>query len=143
MARAVGRVGPTTRPPARTSSIQARSAPNSVDILGASDLVHEYSGYSSGSWVYTAWQYVPTDYTGQSYFILLNTYVDVGTNNWSVQVQFDAGTNLVVNTGATGGTLPLIKGQWVELATRSTSMSIRSLSTTITSSSTPAPGRTK
>ncbi|MGB4802847.1 MAG: hypothetical protein WBV59_09330 [Anaerolineae bacterium] len=100
---------------ARTSSIQARSAPNSVDILGASDLVHEYSGYSSGSWVYTAWQYVPTDYTGQSYFILLNTYVDVGTNNWSVQVQFDAGTNLVVNEGATGGTLPLIKGQWVEL----------------------------
>ena len=92
---------------ARTSSIQARSAPNSVDILGASDLVHEYSGYSSGSWVYTAWQYVPTDYTGQSYFILLNTYVDVGTNNWSVQVQFDAGTNLVVNEGATGGTLDL------------------------------------
>ena len=64
---------------ALTSSAQARSAPNSAAIVGASDLVHEYSGYTSGQWVYTAWQYVPTNFTGQSYFILLNTYNDAGT----------------------------------------------------------------
>ena len=75
---------------ALTSSAQARSAPNSAAIVGASDLVHEYSGYTSGPWVYTAWQYAPTDMTGLSYFILLNTYNDAGTNNWSTQVQFDA-----------------------------------------------------
>ena len=50
---------------ALTSSAQARSAPNSAAIVGASDLVHQYSGYTSGQWVYTAWQYVPTNFTGQ------------------------------------------------------------------------------
>ena len=101
---------------ALTSSAQAHSAPNSAAILGASDLVHEYAGYTAGQWTYTAWQYVPTDFTGTSYFILLNSYDDAGTSlNWSVQVSFNATTNLVTNDGVAGGTLPLIKGQWVEL----------------------------
>ncbi len=102
---------------ALTSSAQARSAPNSAAILGASDLVHEYSGATSGQWVYTAWQYVPSDYTGQSYFILLNSYDDAGASlNWSVQVQFDAATNTVLNDGGvSGGSLPLVRGQWVQL----------------------------
>ncbi len=101
---------------ALTSSAQARSAPNSVDILGASDLVHEYSGYTTGQWTYTAWQFVPDNTTGASYFILLNSYDDAGaTNNWSVQVQFDSAQNLVINDGVSGGNLPLVKGQWVEI----------------------------
>jgi hypothetical protein len=99
---------------ALTSSVQARSAPNSVDILGASDLVHTYSGYTSGQWIFTAWQFVPTGFTGQSYFILLNTYADGGPNNWSTQVMFDAGTNSVISDGV-AGTLPLLRNQWVEL----------------------------
>ncbi len=99
-----------------TTNAQARSAPNSVDILGASDLVHEYSGYNSGQWTYTAWQYVPANFTGQSYFILLNTYNDAGSGlNWTTQVMIDGGQNAVINTGVTGGTLPLVRGQWVEL----------------------------
>ena len=99
-----------------TSNTQAKSTPNSVKIETTSDLVHEYAGYTSGEWVYTAWQFIPTDFTGQSYFILLNQYDDAGTTlNWSVQVMFDGGTNLVDNTGISEGTLPLIKGAWVEL----------------------------
>jgi hypothetical protein len=101
---------------ALTSNAQARSAPNSVDILGASDLVHEYSGYTSGQWTYTAWQFVPDNTTGVSYFILLNSYDDAGAAlNWSVQVQFDAAQSLVINDGVSGGNLPMVKGQWVEL----------------------------
>lgn len=101
---------------ALTSSAQARSAPNSVDIFGASDLVHEYSGYTAGQWTYTAWQFVPDNTTGASYFILLNSYDDAGaTNNWSVQVQFDSAQTLVINDGVSGGNLPLVKGQWVEI----------------------------
>ncbi len=101
---------------ALTSSAQARSTPNSAAILGASDLVHEY-GETDGQWVYTAWQYVPSNFTGQSYFILLNQYNDAGTTlNWSTQVMFDGATNQVVNDGGvSGGTLPLVRGQWVEL----------------------------
>lgn len=101
---------------ALTSSAQAVSAPNSVDINGASDLVHEYTGYTAGTWIYTAWQYVPTGMEGMSYFILLNQYDDAGlTNNWSAQVNFDPSTNLVTNEGVSAGTLALIKGQWVEI----------------------------
>ena len=101
---------------ALTSNVQSHSAANSAAIVGASDLVHEYAGYTAGQWVYTAWQYVPTDFTGETYFILLNTYNDAGSGlNWSVEVRFNAATNLVTNDGPAGGTLPLIKGQWVEL----------------------------
>ena len=104
---------------ALTSSAQARSAPNSVAILGASDLVHEYAE-TDGKWVYTAWQYIPAGFTGQSYFILLNTYSDTGSgNNWSTQLCFDAAAGVVRDdvpgtcTGTT--TLPLVTGQWVQI----------------------------
>ncbi|HOZ38192.1 MAG TPA: hypothetical protein PLH64_05520 [Anaerolineaceae bacterium] len=99
-----------------TSATHARSAPNSVNITTTSDMVHEYDAVTSGEWVYTTWQYIPSDFLGESYFILLNQYDDAGTAmNWSVQVSFSSGTNLVLNTGATGGSLPLIKDSWVQL----------------------------
>jgi hypothetical protein len=101
-----------------TTDVQALSAPNSVDIVGAADLVHEYAEYAganSGQWTYTAWQYAPSSMTGQSYFILLNTYADGGPNNWSVQVLFDGDANQVINTGVSGGILSLGEDQWVEI----------------------------
>lgn len=102
---------------ALASATQARSTPNSAAILGASDLVHEYAGATSGQWVYTAWQYVPADFTGESYFIILNSYDDAGSSlNWSVQVKVNGTSNLVENDGGvSGGSLPLVRGQWVEL----------------------------
>ena len=99
-----------------TSNLRAFSTPNSVDIASGADLVHEYSGYTAGEWVYTAWQYIPTSFSGQSYFILLNQYDEASsTFNWSVQVYFDGTTNQVVNSGISGGTLPLMKGMWMLL----------------------------
>ncbi len=99
-----------------TSNAHAFSTPNSVDIAPAADTVHEYSGYTAGEWIYEAWQYIPTDFTGQSYFILLNQYDDAGnTVNWSVQVRFNGDTNQVENTGTSEGTLPLMKGMWMLL----------------------------
>lgn len=100
-----------------TTDAQALSSPNSIDILVDADLVHEYDGYDSGFWTYTAWQYIPSDLTGESYFILLNQYDDAGnTNNWSTQVHFQSGTNLVIADGAgSGQTLPIIFDQWVEI----------------------------
>ncbi|MCB9135042.1 MAG: hypothetical protein H6636_06425 [Anaerolineales bacterium] len=105
---------------ASTTAAQALSAPNSVDILGASDLVHEYSGSTSGQWVYTAWQYLPSSMSGQTYFILLNQYDDVGTtNNWSTQVCFDSAANVLYDatgTSCTGtNSLPIVYDQWVEI----------------------------
>jgi uncharacterized repeat protein (TIGR01451 family) len=98
-----------------TSAAQALSSPNSVDIVGAADLVHPYTGYTSGAWTYTAWQYIPNTFTGLSYFLLLNTYNDGGPYNWSSQVNFNAATDQVVNDGLSGGALPIVYDQWVEI----------------------------
>jgi hypothetical protein len=100
---------------AYVSGVQSLSAPNSVEITGPSDMVHEYTGSTSGTCVYTAWQFVPTDFAGTTYFILLNTYADLGTDNWSTQVNFASATGLVTNDGVDGGTLPLIRERWVEI----------------------------
>ena len=100
---------------AYTRDVQRISVPNSVEIMGASDLVHEYA-IDAGVWTYTAWQYVPVGFAGISYFILLNDYDDGGASlNWSVQIEFDSATDSVINDGPAGGVLPLVQGQWVEL----------------------------
>jgi hypothetical protein len=59
---------------AYVSNLYAYSLPHSASVAGASDIVHEYDGYTTGCWSYSAWQYVPTGFSGISYFILLNTY---------------------------------------------------------------------
>ncbi len=96
---------------------QAASAPNSVDIADASDVVREYTGVSSGQWTYRVWQYIPTGFAGESYFILLNTYIDTCTSepdcSWSTQVSFD-GTN-VINSGGSGGILTARLDEWVPI----------------------------
>jgi len=96
------------------TSSQALSSPHSVDIVGDSDLVHEYSGYTTGQWTYIAWQYIPEDFVGESAFIMLNTYSDGGTNSWSTQLRFNADT-MVVLSDFDASELPLILGQWVEI----------------------------
>ncbi|MCP4423958.1 MAG: S8 family serine peptidase, partial [Chloroflexi bacterium] len=89
----------------------SNSAPNSIDVAGPSDLVHQYSGYTTSWWHYTTNVYVPSTMSGDSYFILLNTY----SSNWSTQVQFNSSTGLLVNDGNSGGQMPYITDQWVEI----------------------------
>jgi hypothetical protein len=98
---------------AYVTDAQAMSLPNSVEIAAASDMVHEY-GEAAGSWIFTAWQYIPVGFSGTSYFLLLNTYNDGGPYNWSSQVSFNS-TGGVVTNDADGSTLPMIMGQWVEI----------------------------
>jgi hypothetical protein len=102
---------------AYVTSVQSLSPPHSVEIAGASDLVHEYSGYDSGQWAFIANVYVPDDLVApdDTYFILLNTYDDSGaTCNWSTQVHFDPDTDSVI-ADFVGETLPILYNQWVEL----------------------------
>jgi hypothetical protein len=103
---------------AYVTNTQSYSSPNSVDITGASDLVHEYEGYITGQWIYRCMVYIPTDYTGLASFMLLSDYTDgAGQNNkWALVIQFDA-TNQVVESYNDLVTTPLITGQWVELRT--------------------------
>jgi uncharacterized repeat protein (TIGR01451 family) len=92
----------------------SHSAPNSVDINGLSDLVREFTGYDSGSYRITAWQFIPDGFVGQSYYIWLNQYADGGPYNWSVQVQFDSGTATVISEDE-GNSLPYVVEEWVEI----------------------------
>jgi hypothetical protein len=111
---------------AYVTDVQARSDPHSVDVVGDTDLVHEYSGYTSGQWTYTAWQYIPSEFEGTTYFILLSDYEDGAgqDNQWAVQISFDS-TDQVIwseydydpNDPNEPITLPLITDRWVELRT--------------------------
>lgn len=98
------------------SGDQALSPTQSQAIFGGADSVHQYSGYTSGQWTYTAWLYIPSASTGLTYFILLNTYNDLGPYNWSVQLPMDLDTNLL-NDDMAGGTenIPLLRDEWVKL----------------------------
>ena len=67
---------------AYVSADQFDSSPHSLDIVADADLIHEYSGTTSGQWTYITHVYVPSDLIGLSYFILLSDYLDgAGANN--------------------------------------------------------------
>jgi MYXO-CTERM domain-containing protein len=100
---------------ALTSNAQALSAPNSVAITGASDLVHEYTGTSSGQWSYEARQYIPSGFTGTTYFILLNTYANGGPYNWSIETQFNGATGVILDDFRTENPVSIVRDQWVPL----------------------------
>lgn len=103
---------------ANAVNTQALSPSNSVDIVGATDLVHQYPGHTSGKWVYRTMQYIPSNTTGTTYFILLNTYNSAqAIYNWSVQVEFNAAAGTVVADcgGSNNGNATLVTDQWVEI----------------------------
>ncbi len=99
---------------ALVSALYALSTPNSVQILPTSDLIHQFSGYTSGHWTLRTYVFIPNGYSGLSYFLLLNTYNHGGPYNWSCQVSYD-GTGGVIASDPEGNTLPLIWNQWTEI----------------------------
>jgi len=88
----------------------------SVEIVDTTDLIHLYPGYTSGQWTYTALQFVPEDFSGNSYFILLSDYTDGAgqENKWAIQMRFDS-LNQIVESEFDTINLPLITGEWVKL----------------------------
>ena len=100
---------------AYVTQAQAYKGIQSVDINGPSDLVQQFSGYTSGVHFFVAWQYVPSNMTGNTYFIMLDQYTPVvGPDHWTVQVWMDASKGLV-HDDFTGKELPLITDKWVQI----------------------------
>ncbi len=100
---------------AMISNLYSYSGRQSVEILGASDLVHEFR-LSGGKWVLTAMQYIPSESRGSTYFILLNTYNDGGPHDWSVQTEFNLETGAITPFGgATGSGTRIVYDQWIEI----------------------------
>ncbi|MCC6678825.1 MAG: hypothetical protein IT436_16975 [Phycisphaerales bacterium] len=97
------------------TSALALSAPNSQQINSASDSVHLYSGVSTGMWTYTAKQYIPSSFTGSTYFILLNTYNDGGPYDWSVELQFLGGTGQIVDDLRASNPVTFVRDAWAEI----------------------------
>lgn len=95
------------------------SAPNSQKIGGAtSDSVHQYTGYTSGHWTYAAMQFIPTDFTGNTFFIMVNKYADpAGPFNWSVQMGFNSSTGQIdADVGSSSQQhMPYVTNQWVPI----------------------------
>lgn len=100
---------------ALVSNAQSFSAPHSLEILGASDLVRTFTGVTSGLWAFTGEVFIPSNFTGTSYFIMLNTYNHGGPYNWSVQIHFDAATNTADDDFGTHAPVPIVRNQWMDL----------------------------
>jgi len=95
-----------------------RSAPHSCRVEGASDTIHEFTGYTSGVWNFSAWVFVPDDYEGQGDFILLSIYYDFGDqegNHWAVQLALDSFLGVIESQWGDLWNLPLITERWVEV----------------------------
>ncbi len=98
---------------APASGTHAFAGANSVEIIGSADLVHEFT-LNGGVVALSAMQYIASESTGESYFILLNQYNDAGVEcDWSVQTVFNLGTGVVTFDGGT--TAAIVYDQWVEV----------------------------
>jgi len=104
---------------AYVSDAQSRSPENSVDIAwfeGVSvDIVYQFSGVSSGTWILTTWQYVPSDMVGNSYYLLLDEYAHGGPQAWSLQLEVSATKGTILDFDDPDTFLPLITDEWVEI----------------------------
>ncbi|HYC99638.1 MAG TPA: hypothetical protein VEB22_00295 [Phycisphaerales bacterium] len=100
------------------SNTVSRSGVKSQEIRNTSDSVRLYT-QTSGQWVYTAWQFIPTAATGTDhYFILMNTYSANGAKSWSTQIRFQLSNNTVYDNmqgGVTGSVRTLVRNQWVPI----------------------------
>ncbi len=99
---------------APVSDAYAYSGTQSVEVIGSSDLVHEYD-VEGGVWVFSAMQYIPSGGTGETYFILLNSYDDGANQDWSEQMVFNLGTGTLSSTYVPETTTDIVYDQWVEL----------------------------
>lgn len=98
---------------ALASNAYAFSGTTSVAIAGGSDLVHEFTGVTSGQWTFSTMMYIPTAATGETWLILLNTYNDGGPQNWSLQTTFNLATDTLASQYIEGATLPVVRNAWV------------------------------
>jgi len=96
----------------------AYTGKNSVSVSGATDQVHEFT-CAGGKWAFTAMQYIPSDVTGEPYFIMMNQYKDGNpgsVDDWSIQLHYYPSTGIVA-AEQQGGNTParIIFDRWVEL----------------------------
>jgi hypothetical protein len=100
------------------SAEQARSAPHSIAVKQPADAVHPFVGVQGGQWTITAWQYIPSNLTGTTFFVVNSYYQHGGPQYWAVEIQFDPTSGQIhdqLRDPDATTTLPIIYDQWVEI----------------------------
>jgi hypothetical protein len=98
---------------AKITDVKSRSSPHSVEIKEASDMVHTWVGINTNNCTFTTYVYIPGDFVGQSYLILMSLYSG-DSSKWATQLRFDSDIQRVASEYE-DNQLPLITDQWVEL----------------------------
>lgn len=104
------------------SDANSLSGTNSIscsNTLG-NDSVHPFSGYSSGAWIFTAHQYIPSNLDALTYFILNNEYNHGGPWDWGVEMHMDPTTGMAnesIHDPDGNLAVPIVFDQWVEIRT--------------------------
>jgi hypothetical protein len=98
---------------ANVTSDQSRSPANSVEIVGLSDMVHQWTNVNYGNCTFRVWSYVPSDYVGQNMLILLSLYAG-DSSKWDLQLVFNSETLLLEDYDSVNST-PYMIGAWGEI----------------------------
>jgi hypothetical protein len=99
------------------SDSQCRSPIRSLEISGSSDILKDLRNvYLPEKNQFKVYVFIPNDFEGESYFIMLSDYNDGAeeNNKWSLQLRFDGARN-IVESEFDSKSLSLIRNKWVEL----------------------------
>jgi hypothetical protein len=97
--------------------------PSCVEVLPTTDVVQEFDMVTGGTWAVSTYLYVPGDFVSGcgpydlcgSFLVLLDAYQAGGPYHWALQLHADSITDSYIRDGEAGGSLPLIKDEWVKV----------------------------
>jgi hypothetical protein len=98
---------------ANVTNVHSHSPANSVEIKGGCDMVHQWENVNYGNCTFRVWAYVPSDFDGSIYIILLSLY-NGGSSKWDLQVHFNSATLMLEDYDSSNATPYVIDG-WGEV----------------------------
>ena len=108
---------PTITAPVRDEYAYSGSKSVEISSSNITDLVHQFSGMTSGLWQISAMLYIPSNSTGNTYFIVMDQYTAGGDpKSWSCQMLANMTDGVMVSDTPGGGSpLQLVRDQWAEI----------------------------
>ncbi len=99
------------------TSAFAHSGEKSILITGGADAVHPFAGeFTSGLWTMTAWMLLfKNDHTTDTFFIVNNEYNHGGPYTWTIEMQFDVTTGMVLDDFRPKNPVAIAYDRWAEI----------------------------
>jgi hypothetical protein len=101
---------------ANVTNDQSHSPDNSVGIQGGCDMVHRWDNITVPYYencTFRVWTYVPSDFEGSIYIILLSLYA-ADSSKWDLQIHFNSDTLMLEDYDSVNAT-PYVIGGWGEV----------------------------